>query len=211
VARGCPQTRQSGHTRDPLAIPCASGDARQRSVYRFLGLGRLGADRLCRPDAERPPRGGRRDFGLRVGSEEHPAARSELRFVPDHAGRDAVDIRDVGAAKPESIVAAGLLLLRGLGPACRGPNRNRERRCQHQAEPEIPGLDSEHESPPRRCFSRIVGEWRGNGKKDGASGLNVSWKVWCSLRHRLARYWFYDGLALFIISIRQKNPHKYRY
>src|SRR5467141_1697254 len=83
---------------------------------RFLRFARLSADRLsrrCRLDAERFPRGDRCDRGLGLGSEERAAARTELRFVPGHADRDAVDIRNVRAAKAKRIVGAGLLLLGG--------------------------------------------------------------------------------------------------
>ena len=134
------------------------GSKRSRLVVRRLPLARLAANRLlrtCRTDAEGPSRGGGRALGLRVGSEVYPAARRELRFVPDHAGRDAVDIRNVGAAKPESIVAAGLLLLRGVGPACRRPHRNREHHCQHQAELEVPGPGSKHVSPRSVAFLEL--------------------------------------------------------
>src|ERR1700682_3713430 len=54
----------------------------------LLGLSPLGADRFaraCRPDAERRSCGGRCDRGFRLRSEERPASRRELRFVPDHA------------------------------------------------------------------------------------------------------------------------------
>ena len=105
------------------------------------------AHRLCRLDAERPS-GGRWIVGL---GEMYPTPRRELGFVPDHAGRDAIDIRNVGAAKPERIIAAGLLLFGSIGAACRRPHPRRERYCQHQAELEIPGPDRRHEPP--RCVA----------------------------------------------------------
>jgi hypothetical protein len=120
----------------------------------FLGLARLGADRFsrtCRLDAERPSR---RDRGFRLGFEERPASRRELRFVPDHAGCDALDIRNLRAAKPKRVRAAGLLLLVGVGSACRRPHQNRERGCEHQTELEIPGPDSKHESPRSVAFAK---------------------------------------------------------
>ena len=110
----------------------------------------LRADRLSRRgrlDAQRRPRpyGG---FGLRR-SEIHPTAGRELIAVPDHAGRDAVDIGNIGAAKTKRVIAARCLLLGGIGMACRGQHRNREHRCEHQTELEIPGPDSKHDSSPR--------------------------------------------------------------
>src|SRR5260370_8253588 len=87
---------------------------------RFPGFARLGADRPSRrrrPDAERPPRGDRCDRGLGLGSEERAAAGTELKFLPDHADRDTVDIRNVRAAKTKRIVRATLLLLGGAALA----------------------------------------------------------------------------------------------
>jgi hypothetical protein len=104
---------------------------------------------------ERPSCGDRRDLG--IGPEENPAARRELGFVPDHAGRDAIDVGDVGTAKAKRIVAAGLLLLGSVGRACRRQHRNRERRCEHQTELKIPGPDGKHESP-QALLLRSVGE-----------------------------------------------------
>src|ERR1700730_4668151 len=120
---------------------------------------------MRRADAERPARGDRRDLGTRP--EENPAARRELGFVPDHADRDAIDIGDLGTAKAKRIVAAGLLLLGSVGPACGRRHRNRERRCEHQTELEIPGPDGKHESP-KRCFGELwvneaeLARWRGS-------------------------------------------------
>ncbi len=133
-----------------------SGRARLR---RLLGRARLGAhrfSRICRPDAERSSRRDRcgRGFGL---PEKRAASRRELGFVPDHAGRDAIDIGNVRAAKAKRIAAAGLFLLGGVGLTCARQHRNRERRCQHQAEVEISGPDSKHESPEAMLL-RSVGE-----------------------------------------------------
>jgi hypothetical protein len=137
-------------------------------LCRLLGFARLGAGRLargCRLNAERPPRGDRggRGRGLRL-PEIHPAAGRKLRFVPDHAGRDAIDIRNLGAAKAKRIAAARLLLLLGIGLACTRQHRSRQRRCEHQDELELAGPDSKHESP-KALPLRIVGEWRGIGKQ----------------------------------------------
>ncbi len=126
-------------------------DAKSRSGrvrLWLLGLARLGADRLARggrADAQRPAGRDRRDLG--TGSEERPAAGTKLRFVPDHADRDAVDIRNLGTAKAKRIAAAGLLLLGRVGPARRRLHENRERRCQHQTNRRIPRPDCKHESP----------------------------------------------------------------
>ena len=122
-------------------------------LFGFMRAHRLSL--TCRRDAERPSRGDRRDLGIRP--EENPAARRELGFVPDHAGRDAIDVGDVGTAKAKRIVAAGLLLLGSVGRACRRQHRNRERRCEHQTELKIPGPDGKHESPQALLF-RSVGE-----------------------------------------------------
>src|SRR5256885_8165439 len=128
------------------SVSLRSGRAR---LCGLLWLARFGTDRFlrtCRADAERPSRRGRcgRGFGL---PEMRAASRRELGLVPDHAGRDAIDIRNIRAAKPKRVSTAGLLLLVGVGSARRGPHRNRKRRCEQQAELEIPGPDRKHESP----------------------------------------------------------------
>ena len=110
-----------------------------RSLFYADGL-----SRSRRLDAERHPRPDR-GFGL-GRSEIHLAARRELILLADHAGRDAVDVGNVRAAKTKRIVAAGRLLLGRVGLACRRPHRNRQRRCKHQ----IPGPDSRHDSPRNR-------------------------------------------------------------
>src|SRR6202048_3585075 len=154
-------TRDNIMRRACAPAPVASARPAMRAVSRsglawlcrFPGFARLGADRLsrrCRPDAERPPGGDRCDRwrALRLGRPEiHPTTGRELRFFPDHAGRDAVDIRNVRAAKAKRIAAARLLLILGVGLASARQHRNRQRRCEHQAELELSGLDSKHESP----------------------------------------------------------------
>jgi hypothetical protein len=54
----------------------------------------------------------------------------------------SIDIRDISPAKAKRVSAAGLLLLVGVGSACRRPHRNRERRREHQAELEISGPET---------------------------------------------------------------------
>src|ERR1700720_1245320 len=76
------------------------------------GLSRPGADllsRRCRPDTERLS-----CRTLWLGPEERPAARTELRLVPDHADRDTVDIGNFRTAQAERVTAAGLLLVGGI-------------------------------------------------------------------------------------------------
>ena len=72
---------------------------------------------LFRPEAERPSR--RRGFG--AGPEEDPAAGAEAGFVSDHADRDTVDIRNLGAAQAKRVATAGLLFVGGIGLAGHRP------------------------------------------------------------------------------------------
>jgi hypothetical protein len=102
--------------------------------------------RSCRPDAERPC--GRLRRKLVLGRpEEHPATRTELGFVADHADRDTTDIWNLSAAQAKRIAAAGLLLILGIGLTCRRQHRKRQSGSQHQAELDIPGPGRRHESP----------------------------------------------------------------
>ena len=57
-----------------------------------------------------------------LGSEVDPAARTKLGLLPDHAGGDAIDTRDLGTAQAERVAHAGLLLLKRISPALRRPN-----------------------------------------------------------------------------------------
>src|SRR5665213_2137969 len=122
-----PPCRRADH------VTADAGSAMAWLLRRLFGLV-LGADRLSRtgrPDAERPGGSNRCSLGLGVRSEERAAAGRQLRLVSDHAGGDPVDVRDLGAAKPERIAAAGLLLLRGIGPAGDRPDRSRQCGGQH--------------------------------------------------------------------------------
>jgi len=126
----------------------------ERALGFALSLGR-------RTEAERHPRP---DRGLGLGRFEiHPTARCELVLFPDHAGRDAVNVGNFGAAKTKRIVGAGLLLLGRVGLARRRRQQNRERRCQHQSELKIPEPDRKHDSPETVEF-QSVGERQGIGK-----------------------------------------------
>jgi hypothetical protein len=95
--------------------------------------------------ADRPQADGRSRALVLGRPEEHPAARRELRFVPDHAGRDAVDIGNLRAAQTKRIAGAGLLLILGIGVADRRQHRKRKYGCEYQTALDIPG--SRHESP----------------------------------------------------------------
>src|SRR6185437_2596163 len=97
---------------------------------RLSGLVRF---RGARPDAERRARVRHR---LRIGPEEYPAARRKLLLLAHHAGGDPVDIRNLGAAKPKRVVAAGLLLLLRIGLACGRQHRHRKRSREQQTETE---------------------------------------------------------------------------
>ncbi len=48
-------------------------------------------------------------------AEEHAAGRRQVRLVPDHAGRDPIDVGDIGTTEPERIRRAGLLLVGRVG------------------------------------------------------------------------------------------------
>ena len=56
------------------------------------------------------------------------AAWRELRPVPDHAGCDAIDIGNVGAAEAKCIAAARLLRPERVGAALRRQHQSREPR-----------------------------------------------------------------------------------
>src|SRR6478735_3494250 len=94
--------------------PATSG----RRFRRLFGIARLdarlGARRLarrCRPDHNRLAGWlGRGLAGLGIWPEVHAAGRRELVLFGDHAGGHAADVRNLGAAQPERVAGAGLLL-----------------------------------------------------------------------------------------------------
>src|SRR3979490_248652 len=91
-------------------------------LFCLFGFAALDADTLsqgCRLDADRHACPDRCDRGLLLGlPEENPTAGRKLIPAPDHAGRDAIDVWNVGAAKPKRIAGAGRLLFGSIGPAC---------------------------------------------------------------------------------------------
>lgn len=115
----------------------------------LLRLARLGAVLVRRGfDRHRPAGRRRRDF-VRLGTrpEERPTARRELGLVADHAGGDAIDVRNLRTTQAERVAAAGLLLFGRIGRHRCGPDRNREYRCQHQTELDILRPANRHEIP----------------------------------------------------------------
>src|SRR3990170_3211698 len=112
-----------------------------------------------------------------------PAARTELGFVLDHADRDAVDVRNVGAAQTHRIGSTGLLLLLGIALARGRQRRNRQRGREHQTKLKPAGPERSHESS-RSIYRRIVGEPRGIGKQRSTAtsqaavdgGASRAWK-----------------------------------
>ena len=145
-------------------------DSQSRSI---VIPSRLPLFRGFRLDTQRPSSRDRGEFGF--GLNESAAAGAELRSIPDHADRDAVDIGNLGTAKPKRIAAARLFLLLRVSLPCRGPHQYREYCAQQQAELDIPGAGKHRESP-ECCFRRIVSEGRRNGKKDRTSHRKPSWK-----------------------------------
>jgi hypothetical protein len=76
----------------------------------------------------------------------------------DHAGRDAVDIRDIGAAQPEGIVGTGCLLLDSVGPTRRGPDPEPTRHRHQQAQTKIPRPAPTVEAHEARVTGHVSGD-----------------------------------------------------
>ena len=130
-----------------------------RRFRRLLGLARIGAHglaRRCRPDHGRPADWrGRAGLGI---PEVHAARRRELVLLGDHAGSHAADVRNLGAAQPERIAGAGLLLFGRIGLAGGGRDRKRQRRSQQQqSNLKMSCYEKRHPSPSPK-FGGIVGE-----------------------------------------------------
>ena len=114
---------------------------------------------------------------LRAGPEIHPAARRKLLLLADHAGGDAIDIRNLGAAKPKRIVAAGLLLLRRISLACGRQHRNRKRGREQQTELKPCRLRDSHDSPRAidgtNCAG-LTGDWQAADHAHGPASIAAS-------------------------------------
>ena len=137
--------------------PVPSGHGFRR-LFGFARLGAHGLARRCRPDHDRSAgRPGRSLAGLGIRPELGAAGRRELGFFGDHAGGHPADIGNLGAAQPERIAGAGLLLFGGVGLTGGGRNRNRECGSQQSSKPEIPFSKNRHPSPSPK-FGGIVGE-----------------------------------------------------
>jgi len=88
----------------------------------------------------------------RLGSELRPAAGAELGLLADHAGLDAFDVRDFGAAQAERIAHAGLLLLVGVSPTHSRREPEGKRHGWQRSDADFSGTEREfdHESPQAR-------------------------------------------------------------
>src|SRR5437660_8204226 len=104
----------------------------------FAHRHRLDAHGSVGADGSRVPAG---------GPEVHPTSRRELRFSPDHAGRDTIDIGNFRTAKPKRIAAAGRLLFLGVGMTLGWLHRKREHRRKQQTKLTSFGSNPRHEFP----------------------------------------------------------------
>jgi hypothetical protein len=111
----------------------------------LLGRGRLDARGIAR-------------FLARLGAraEEGAALRRQLRPVADHAGFDALDIRNFGAAEPERVGSAGLLLLEGIGVTFARCHSCGESGGEQQCEPEPRMRYDRHRISPRSAQRKSV-------------------------------------------------------
>jgi hypothetical protein len=76
-----------------------------------------------------------------------PGRKNWLRLPRDHAGGDALDIRNVFTAEPHGVRGAGLLLFRGIG---KGRGRNggcKKRNGERESELKTAPANGVHESP----------------------------------------------------------------
>jgi hypothetical protein len=166
--------------RNAVRSPAPSG----RAFHRLFGV--HGFARRCGPDdgrpASRPDRSSLAGLGIRP--ELGAAGRRELGFFGDHAGGHAADIGNLGAAQPERIASAGLLLFGGVGLTGGGRDRNRECGSQQPSKPEIPCSKNRH--PPSPKFGGIVGE-RTRIRKHG-------WTARHSTSVAVARGWQFSGV-----------------
>jgi hypothetical protein len=164
--------------RSSLGCPAssASSNCHARKSCSENAAGGPGADGLARggsrPDVHRPS-GGRCLARLGPGPEVRPATRRELGLVADHAGGDAIDVRNIGTTEPQSVAAAGLLLFGSVGGARGRPHRDRQCRHQHQAAPKIPVPQKRHRLPPN-FDAAIVGDRRGIRKRALAAGHSAN-------------------------------------
>jgi len=124
---------------------------------------RLSRDRRLEFDRHR--------LGLRAGTEERPALGRELRFIADHAGRDAIDIGNFRAAETKRIAGAGLLLVATVGMARVRQDRERAR-CGDDRAKAARESNDKHESPnPQGWWNCESRGWEGQGPAFVAGSL----------------------------------------
>ena len=141
--RTLPRLRRAGGR--PFPVRCWRA-CRLPGLFRLGGLARRRRRNADRP-AGGPCRGG---GGLGARPEMRPASRREARLVLDHAGRDAINVGDIGPAKVHRIAGAGLLLFGGIGGSRRRECRSRKRRCKHQPNRNFPVRTA---NPPMKIWS----------------------------------------------------------
>ena len=162
-----PQTRRQSAARGDLEMAVAPSGRAFRRFFGFARLGTHGLARCRRSDHGRSA--GRPDRslgGLGIRPELRPAGRRELRLFGDHASRHAADIGNLGAAQPERVAGAGLLLFGGVGLTRDGRDRNRECGSQQPSKPKIPCAKNRHPSPQPKV-------WRNCGRTDQESQARV--------------------------------------
>ena len=89
-----------------------------------------------------------RSARFRPRPEERAARGRKLRLIPDHAGFDAIDIRNMSEAESHRVGCAGLPLLGRIGGARVRPHQHGDRTCQHQADSKTTE-DDRHDGSPR--------------------------------------------------------------
>jgi hypothetical protein len=98
--------------------------------------------------------------------DEGAALRRQLRPVADHAGCDAIDVRDFRATQPEGVRSASLLLLGSISVALARREHCGKRRGEQQREAKPPMRRENHRIPlrsalrkvwvNRRCFASVA-------------------------------------------------------
>ena len=118
------------------------------------------------------------------------ALRRQLRPVADHAGFDALDIRNFGAAEPEGVGSAGLLLLESIGVTFARGHSSGEQQCEPEPRMRYDRHRISLEAPSakcavnRGCFASVacrfprgtlkIGMWSWLGNNNRLSGAQES-------------------------------------
>jgi hypothetical protein len=127
-----------------------------------------------------------------LGPEINPAARAELGLLSDHAGGYPLHVRDLRTAQAECIAHASRLLVGGVGPAGRGPDRQRDGQNDSTPKSTAKSFSSKRKSThvipqitPDSNSGWATGGWQADARPLGGARGNCPHGTASAVEHRI--------------------------